>query len=249
MVGAKRPEGAHIMPSLDWESLLHRTILYAAGQVRKLRWRGAFDGLLPDGFDANAIAAEAFLEVFGNWKHDWLRHPLASNSDQLRAELRRSVRRVINRLHHRKENLLLRNAEDLAPVTLDDDETISRIETIADPRPNPADNAIIQENETKFEAFKHAFELYLGPERRLKNLFECLADGVTSPKAIAAHRKTRSRGLQALQRKLQRRMVEFLKAKSSELVPITARKTHTHLLLNQPLIETPKKSLRKMTKF
>src|SRR5204863_7284876 len=49
----------------------------------------------------------------------------------------RLVWRHIDRLHHRSENLLLRNEADLAPVYIDDGEVCSFIETIPAPEGNP----------------------------------------------------------------------------------------------------------------
>ncbi len=49
-------------PQQNWEFLFRQTLLFAHYQVRCLYWRGDDDGLLPDGYDANSLAAQAFLE-------------------------------------------------------------------------------------------------------------------------------------------------------------------------------------------
>jgi hypothetical protein len=57
------PESPVPSTAPDWDALFKQTELFAANQVSRLRWRGAVRGLLPDGYDPNSIAAEAFLEV------------------------------------------------------------------------------------------------------------------------------------------------------------------------------------------
>jgi len=57
--GAGPPE--HEAP--DWERLLRETEEFAQFQIDRLFWRGKKGGVLPDGYDANSIAAEAVEEV------------------------------------------------------------------------------------------------------------------------------------------------------------------------------------------
>src|SRR6266576_6468189 len=47
----------------DWERLLRETEEFAQFQIERLFWRGKKGGVLPDGYDANSIAAEAVEEV------------------------------------------------------------------------------------------------------------------------------------------------------------------------------------------
>jgi len=46
-------------PSINWRFLLNHTILYSFNHVNRWRWRGDLGGVLPDGFDASSVAAEA----------------------------------------------------------------------------------------------------------------------------------------------------------------------------------------------
>ena len=43
-------------------TLLNHALLAARAQVRRRRWRGSPHGILPDGFDPDAIASEALVE-------------------------------------------------------------------------------------------------------------------------------------------------------------------------------------------
>jgi hypothetical protein len=45
----------------DWERLLPELVDFARGEIRRRKWRGGRPGVLPEGFDANSVAAEAVL--------------------------------------------------------------------------------------------------------------------------------------------------------------------------------------------
>src|SRR3954451_12152850 len=66
----KNPPASSHPASLDsvsseaWGWLLKDAEHFAAGQIQRYRWRGAKGGVLPGGFDANSIAAQAITELF-----------------------------------------------------------------------------------------------------------------------------------------------------------------------------------------
>ena len=61
---ARQNSGAPVpQPAVDWNLFLEQTVLYATYQIGRLRWRGDPGGVLPFGYDANSIAAEAILEL------------------------------------------------------------------------------------------------------------------------------------------------------------------------------------------
>src|SRR5438552_15952697 len=108
MTGASRPLGPAAFSEVNWELLLDQTILYATGHVNRWHWRGSLGGVLPDGFDPNALAAEAITEFLQNsaQNRELLRLPITD----IPRNLERRVRRHINRLHHRSEHPLIRTA-------------------------------------------------------------------------------------------------------------------------------------------
>src|SRR6266571_3537201 len=55
----------------------------------------------------------------------------------LKADLKKRARRIINRLHHRMENRIMRNTPDLAPFLTHDGETTSVVETVLAQDPSP----------------------------------------------------------------------------------------------------------------
>ena len=136
---------------------------------------------------------------------------LNSRHSSLHPRLCRLVRRHIDRLHHRKENFLLRNEPDLARVVTDDGETISPLETIPAPDITPIETLTRAEDDAETEKFK----TFLGRERRLKALLECLRDGEGRPKALARKLRLRPLAIQNLRKRLKRRSLEFFATEAS----------------------------------
>src|SRR5436309_6290966 len=52
------------LPDEVWLWLLKDAERFAQGQIQRYCWRGARGGVLPGGFDANSIAAQAVTELF-----------------------------------------------------------------------------------------------------------------------------------------------------------------------------------------
>ncbi len=68
--------------------------------------------------------------------------------DEILYKLKGLVLKHVTRLHHRKENFILSNAEDLVPVQIDDDDFISPIEKATEGYRSlrKADSSIVQLN-------------------------------------------------------------------------------------------------------
>src|SRR6266850_1281233 len=50
-----------------WQLLFQQTVRFAEYQIERLRWRGDYGGVLPEGYDANSIAAQvcaATIKIF-----------------------------------------------------------------------------------------------------------------------------------------------------------------------------------------
>ncbi len=201
----------------DWQSLFKQTELYARNQINRLHWRGSSRSLLPDGYDPNSIAAEAFAELF--------QQPLPNNGtppphpinaelqpDDLRKDLRRRVRKLVDRLHHRSETSLLRNEADLAPIQLDDGETVPFWETVPAPDRTPVEVLIHNEN-AGLENFKKGFDAFLGRDLCLRRLFAFNCAGIFKPKALASKLKLKPRVVINRQKRLRARLTQFLNAR------------------------------------
>jgi hypothetical protein len=111
-------------------------------QINRRRWRGAFGGVLPDGYDANAIAAEAVADLLKDRRKRNLPElpvlrqrrrthafPIPhSELSILRSTLISSVESQAWTACHRKENSLSNNR--LAPILDFDGELVSVVETL-----------------------------------------------------------------------------------------------------------------------
>ena len=251
MTGSQ-PHSDPVLTKDLWQILFTQAFLFATKYINRLRWRGTFGGVLPDGDDAESIAAQAVTDFLQQSPSKTLRlllvaarqrrselgragrpssnptihHPvlLAQQSIQqsshpvlprsISSSLSRLVWRHIDRLHHRSENLLLRNEADLAPAYIDDDEVCRFIETLPDPGGNAYENLVHKETTDDFEALQTEFRKFLGRERRLKSLFTCYANGIWLPRDVASRLHLSASATRNLQKRLKRRFQRFLDQQS-----------------------------------
>jgi hypothetical protein len=86
-----------LLPEEQWEFLFQKTLRFAQYQIDRLSWRGEPGGILPDGFDANSIAAQAIMD----WRWPPLPMPTQCRPPKLdRQSVRlRSPLRTVQRLN------------------------------------------------------------------------------------------------------------------------------------------------------
>jgi len=95
----------------DWETLLPELIEFAKGAIARRRWRGSKK--LPEGFDANSVAAEvvqAALQGEARLALGWTRERLLN-------ELNRKVSNEVRRLHKLVETRAVRSEWDVLVPT------------------------------------------------------------------------------------------------------------------------------------
>ena len=128
---AVTPSLQYSITESDWTLLLQQTERFAANELDNYCWREVSGGVLPAGYDANSIAAQAVVE--------FLRDPktkaLTRTPQELRKHLRKRARKIVNRLHHRMENEFMVSECDLYPIIKDYGEVIGALEEF--PAPNP----------------------------------------------------------------------------------------------------------------
>jgi len=150
--------------------------------------------------------------------HQSINPPIHQSNQSLSPVVRRALSRLVwrhvDRLHHRSENRLLRSEADLAPAYTDDGEPRPFIETILDSADNPYDNLVRQETNAEFEALRIHFRKFLGRERRLKSLFTCYENCIWRPRDIAARLHLSLAATRNLQKRLKRRLQQFLQQRS-----------------------------------
>lgn len=215
MSGASRPfiDPAALSPA-DWENIFQQTLSFADYQVNRLRWRYHFGGVLPGGFDANSIAAQAILKFLQPPSESITpsrRFPTGSASpiELILWEVKRLVLRHVSRLHHLKENWVVSNETDLARVEDFDGELVSPVELIPASDVWPDQALINKESLLEFHELKARFAHFLGKERRLQRLLDLQCDGISKPQALAAQLKLGVRTIDNLQKRLRRKWLAF----------------------------------------
>ena len=124
----------------------------------------------------------------------------------LRVELKKRARKIINRLHHRMENKIMRSEPDLLPFLTDDGETIRVVEKVPAQDRTALEILIEKEETARFEAFKARIRALLAQERVLLRLFDCFCAEICKPKDQARKLKLWVGNIQDIQRRLRRRL-------------------------------------------
>jgi hypothetical protein len=167
---ALRAEGDEV-----WATLTKRLIAYAVVLIRGRRWRGSHGGVPPDGQTAQSIAADAVAALFGGT--DWQPTGNPYSRQELEFELMRIVRNIIRNLERRKENSVVLNEPDLSHK----DEDVSNetfFNNVGGNSPRADEEAQRSEAAALLKKFQDEFRVFLGPEDRLRNIFNCVCEGV-----------------------------------------------------------------------
>src|SRR3974390_2598958 len=82
-----------------WETLRPEAVGFAREEIRRRRWRGRRGGVLPEGYDAEAVANQ----VIGEMVEGKCRLAFGWTRERLVAELKRLVCRRVRVLHRLKE--------------------------------------------------------------------------------------------------------------------------------------------------
>jgi hypothetical protein len=210
--------------SFAWSDILKSLTRFAQAQIDRRRWRYQYGGVLPEGFDAESIAAEAISQFLTrNSDHAGAQRGLAIQSrkseieDDTASELRRLVVRQVDRLHHLKENWLLSNEPDLATV-YDDGQFVSPAHLVPDTSPRP-DRALLEvESDREFAKLAESIDNHLAADTELQSLFRAMLDGKTHPRILSSALNLTVPCVKNLKKKL-RRHVRPLFFRVSSLPP------------------------------
>ena len=146
-------------------------------QVGRWRWGGA----LPQGYDANSIAAESIAGIF-NGK---CRLGSGYTKKDLRRELARLVRGEISRLHKRAERWAVRSEWDFLPLD-EENQPQSILDGIEGPELNGAEVMMEKEAAAEREAYYDKIEEGLGEDKEARAVFRCMREGMRTRAEIAA---------------------------------------------------------------
>ena len=185
----------------DWKSLLKDTECFAREQIRRRRWRGGKGGVLPEGYDANSIAAEVAVKVLAGK----CRLTLGWTRERLQKELNRLVSNEIRRLHALMETELMRNEWDLLRPTPE-----GKLRSIFQRMKAPGGGGELfnKEQEATRERDRRKLESKLGGDERAKGVLNCLYSGMRKRRHIAAKLGIDVKAVTAARKRLERKTKE-----------------------------------------
>jgi hypothetical protein len=186
----------------DWEALGKKALEFARQEVRRRKWRGARDGVLPDGYDAESVAAESVRELLsGNCR-------LAAGfvREKVTRELERLISQRVRSLHRLKEAPAMRSEWELGE-TLADGERVGVLEGMRSESKDGYETALAREEEERRERLKAEIMEALEPE--LRRLFECLWSGITKPAEIGRRLRMEEKAVVRARKRLDRRLARL----------------------------------------
>jgi hypothetical protein len=196
-MGELSPELRRVLESENWAELSRRAVGLSAREMNRFRWRGMRKGVLPDGYDAASVAAEAVAELFrGNCKLG-----LGYNQEELETEIRRLIHQQIDRLHRRRENRLMRSRAD---VSLRGENGWGTQQLMRDGWALPDEETSRSEEQSAFGQFKAAALKQLNGDVEARGVFECLCDGIGKRAGQAARLGVDSNAVKNATRRLKR---------------------------------------------
>ena len=185
----------------DWKTLLKATEMFAKGQIRRRWWRGGKGGVIPEGHDANSIAAEVAIKLLsgkGRLAPGWTR-------ERLQQELNRLASNEIRRLYGLMETKLMRNEWDILRPTPE-----GKLRSIFDRMQGSAGGGELtdKKQEAARERDRRKLEGKLGRDERAKGVLNCLYSGVRKRRHIAAKLGIDVKAVTAARKRLERKAKE-----------------------------------------
>ena len=189
----------------NWERLLKETTFFAKEQIRRRWWRGSKNGVLPQGYDENSVAAEVVVKVLSGR----CRLALGWTRERLQRELNRLVSNEIRRLHSLKEAALMRGEWDILPPSAE-----GKLRSVFDwMRATYGGGELVDKVlEAARESNRRKLESKLGADERAKGVLNCLYSGVRKRRDIAAKLGIDVKAVTAARKRLER------KAKQHQIV-------------------------------
>ncbi|HEV2208124.1 MAG TPA: hypothetical protein VG167_05075 [Verrucomicrobiae bacterium] len=184
----------------DWETLRKEAVAFAEREIYRRKWRGSRGGVLPEGYDGEAVANQAIGEMLAGkcrLAFGWTR-------ERLVRELKRLVSRRVRVLHRLKEAWSVRSEWEGVEA-----EGESMLDKVGGDGVGVDEEVMQSEEELWREGVVRRFEELLGPEPELRAIFGCLCAGATESKEIARRLGMDEASVVRGRKKLARRAGEF----------------------------------------
>jgi hypothetical protein len=160
----------------DWATLRPEAVAFAREAIRRRKWRGSRGGVLPEGYDAEAVVNQVIEEML----EGKCRLAVGFTRERVADELKRLVGQKVRVLHRLKEAGAVRS--EWVGV---DGEKGSLLKDLR-AGDEGVDEAVCREEEELWrERMLQRFEELLGREPELQGIFRCLCAGFNESKAIA----------------------------------------------------------------
>ena len=181
----ERPE-ERVQRRLRWENwgeLLPELVSFARQEIRRRKWRGKRSAVIPEGYDANSVAAEA---IAGALRGE-VRLALGWTRERLLGTLQRKVSHEVRRLHKLKEAGGMRSEWDILEPGPDGQVRSVFDQMAARTSGSEVDGAKwAAEDKVRREAELRIGERLRGGDEMVEKLFGCLRAGVVKRRDIAA---------------------------------------------------------------
>src|ERR1041385_5475063 len=185
----------------NWESLMRHAAQFAARQLKKRRWRGKKGGTLPEGYDANGVAAEVVAGMLAGK----CRLALGWTRQRLEAEIQRRIENEVRRLSALKEAEGMRGEWDILPLD-SEGKPQSAFKSMVSASVDPSEEAA--ENEEEAERLRAKLELlrWLDGDMMAAAVFVSLCRGGMKRREIAQKLGVTVQAVTAGRKRMERRL-------------------------------------------
>src|SRR5436190_11350380 len=188
----------------DWGTLLPEAVQFAAIEVGFRFWRGAWGGVLPEGYDANSIAAEVIQGMLTGK----CRLALGWTRERFVKELQRRIRNEVRRLASLIEASKMRNEWDLLPLD-EEDEPQSIFDGMPGSTADPREVAEQNEEDAWREKVRADLNEHLRDDKEAQGVFNCLCEGVVKRRKIAERLGMSVEAVTAARKRLERKVEDY----------------------------------------
>jgi hypothetical protein len=191
----------------DWGSLLKHATRHARKRIGCRHWRGDRDGVLPEGQDAEGVAAAAAAAMLGGK----CRMVLGWTRERVEKVLEQHVEREVHRLNSLKEAAVTRSEWDILP-TEEDEEPQTVFEEKSGAQADGCEEMALAEEVAVRAQAKKEIDRFLAGDELARGVFQCLCDEVTKREDMATRLAVTVSEVSAARKRLERRLAEFATA-------------------------------------